>query len=61
MLVRPEDHTAVAAVHTRAFGQPNEAVLVERLRSSDAFVPSLSLVAEDDGEIVAPSKTCDGD
>jgi len=37
------DVAAVAAVHRAAFGQPNEAVLVHRLRASAH--PQVSLVA----------------
>lgn len=42
---RPEDVAAIADVVTRAFGQPDEAKLVERIRAADRFDPSLSLVA----------------
>lgn len=35
-----------------AFGRPNEAQLVERIRASDHYVRELSLVAEQDGAIV---------
>ena len=46
------DHPAVRDVHQRAFGQEDEALLVERLRNSSAFVPELSLVATLDGGVV---------
>jgi putative acetyltransferase len=53
MIVReetPKDISAVKLVHEAAFGQLAEAVLVDALRvSGDAVI---SLVAEDDGEIV---------
>jgi putative acetyltransferase len=42
---RPEDAPRVRHIHEAAFGQPIEANLVERLRSSAG---ALSLVAEDD-------------
>lgn len=51
--VRPEqaaDCAAVFAVNQRAFGQPDEAELIEALRQCAS--PLVSLVAELDGEIV---------
>ncbi len=53
ILIRPERPDDVAAVHTvnaAAFGQPEEADLVDALRLAGAA--TLSLVAERDGEIV---------
>ena len=53
--VRPEDERdapAVRAVHEAAFGQPDEAGLVDALRAADAHVPELCLVAETAGEVV---------
>lgn len=47
--IRPEqvsDYSAIAELHTLAFGQPGEARLVEKLRHSAAYIPDLSLVAE---------------
>lgn len=55
MNVRPvtaADHEAVGRILVDAFGGPAEARLVELLRSSDAYVPGLELVAEVDGEVV---------
>lgn len=53
MIIRPahpDDHPAIHAVVTAAFGQPDEADLVGRLRADgDALV---ELVAEEDGSIV---------
>lgn len=49
---RPEDFDAIHEIVQAAFGQPDEALLVRRLRSSDAYVPELALVAEIDGELV---------
>lgn len=49
---RPEDHDAIAAVVAAAFGSPVEARLVERIRASDEYRPSLALVAEHDGAVV---------
>jgi putative acetyltransferase len=49
---RPEDAEAVDKVNRLAFGQAEEAEIVVRLRDSSAFIPGLSIVAEEDGEIV---------
>lgn len=53
MVIRPagpEDHAAIRAVVTAAFGQPDEADLVDALRADgDALV---ELVAEADGAVV---------
>jgi putative acetyltransferase len=48
MIVRPEtdaDRPAILTVVEAAFGQPDEAVLVERLWASPQYRPGLSLVA----------------
>ncbi|RUT06751.1 N-acetyltransferase [Dulcicalothrix desertica PCC 7102] len=47
------DYSKIAEVITSAFGQPNEAKLVEAIRNSENYIPELSLVAEIDGNIVA--------
>lgn len=47
---RPEDYDAVHQVNEQAFGQPNEANLVDALRNSHQ--PQISLVAEVEGRIV---------
>jgi putative acetyltransferase len=57
VVVRPErdeDHAAIAAVVRGAFARhPDEvALLVERIRASDGYVPDLALVAEDESGIV---------
>ncbi len=56
MIVRPEtsrDFDDIHTVVTAAFGRENEAKLVRSLRDdSSAYVPELTLVAEDGGEIV---------
>jgi putative acetyltransferase len=44
---RPEDISAVRQINQLAFGQPDEAELVDKLRQ--ACAESLSLVAEEDG------------
>jgi putative acetyltransferase len=46
----PSDAAAVRNVHELAFGQPQEAHLVEALRA--AASPLVSLVAEVDGEVI---------
>jgi putative acetyltransferase len=54
LVIRPEragDLDAIRAVNRSAFGQDDEARLVDALRSSPAFVPELSLVAEIDGVV----------
>lgn len=48
----PADHEAVTLVLERAFGRPDEARLVRRLRDNPSFVPELSLVAESDGAVI---------
>src|SRR5690349_8990636 len=48
---RPGDAAAIRAVHLAAFGQPDEADLVDALRESGDAV--LSVVAEEHGRIVA--------
>ena len=49
---RADDTPAVATVVEAAFGEAAEARLVEAIRSSDAYIPELSLVAEVDGRAV---------
>ena len=49
---RDGDHDAIRRVNELAFEQPAEADLVDALRSSDAWLPELSLVAEEDGDLV---------
>jgi len=54
LLIRPErasDHAAVAELVTAAFAQETEAQLIAALRSDEAFIPGLSLVAEQEGSI----------
>jgi putative acetyltransferase len=55
MQIRPEteaDYDAIAKVTAAAFGQQDEARLVEAIRASEEFLPELTLVAEDDERIV---------
>jgi putative acetyltransferase len=55
LTIRPEndaDRVAVFEVNRLAFGQDNEARLVEVLRAAPDHIPELSLVAEMDGRVV---------
>jgi putative acetyltransferase len=49
---RPEDREAISSVTQAAFGKAREARMVEAIRASDGFVPELSLVAEERGNII---------
>lgn len=46
------DYPAIAEVNTLAFGQENEAKLVEEIRHSDRYISELSLIAEVEGIVV---------
>ncbi|MBW4689543.1 MAG: N-acetyltransferase [Komarekiella atlantica HA4396-MV6] len=46
------DYPAIAEVNTLAFGQENEAKLVEEIRYSDRYISELSLIAEVEGIVV---------
>jgi len=46
------DYAAIAEVNILAFGQVNEAKLVEEIRCSQGYIPELSLVAVVDNVIV---------
>lgn len=48
----PADDPAVFIVNERAFGRPDEARLVEKLRQAPDAIPELSLVAEVGGQVV---------
>jgi putative acetyltransferase len=53
--IRTEKKTDIAPIHLvnrLAFGQDDEAFLVQRIRVSPGFIPELSLVAEKDSQIV---------
>ena len=48
----PADYAAVRDVVGRAFEREEVVDLVDRIRSSENYVPELSFVAESDGKIV---------
>jgi putative acetyltransferase len=47
------DYPAIAEVNRLAFGQENEAKLVEEIRHSERYIPELSLIAEVEAAVVA--------
>ena len=47
-----DDYTRIGEIHRLAFGQPDEARLVEELRKDDRFDSALSLVAVRDADLV---------
>ncbi|MFA0962800.1 GNAT family N-acetyltransferase [Roseivirga sp. BDSF3-8] len=49
---KAEDQSFVYEVNEEAFGRKDEAGLVNALRKDQAFIPELSLVAENDGQLV---------
>lgn len=54
-MIRPEhegDAPAVRRVHRSAFGGETEPQIVDEVRESEGWIPELSLVAEEGGEIV---------
>lgn len=48
----PDDHGAIRSVVAAAFPTDAESRLVDAIRASDRFVPELSLVAVEGGEVV---------
>jgi putative acetyltransferase len=49
---KKEDIRAIHMVNRLAFGQEDEAVLVDQLRGSSGFIPELSLVAVKDSQVI---------
>lgn len=49
---KPEDYQKIYEINKIAFGTEIEARLVNNLRKTEGFIPELSLVAENDGEVV---------
>ncbi|WP_295623370.1 GNAT family N-acetyltransferase [uncultured Nitrosomonas sp.] len=55
MTIRKEtrdDYRAIQTLNEVAFGKPDEAELVSKLRLNPNYIPGLSLVAEEDGEVI---------
>jgi putative acetyltransferase len=55
MNIRPEtqeDYDAVKVLNEIAFGQPDEAELISKLRHNTHYIPELSLVAEEDNKVI---------
>ncbi|MGH2906859.1 MAG: GNAT family N-acetyltransferase [Solirubrobacterales bacterium] len=55
-IVRPEqpgDEPEIAAIHVAAFDDASEAEVVTRLRGSESWVPELSLVVQQEEQLVA--------
>jgi putative acetyltransferase len=55
MTVRPErpgDEATIYRVQLAAFGAEPEARIVEQMRVTDRFIPELSLLAEEDSDVV---------
>jgi putative acetyltransferase len=53
--IRPEtlnDYPVIKEVNDEAFGQANEGLLIEKLRSNPDFIPGLSLVAALEGKVI---------
>ncbi len=48
----PGDYEPIAVVNRRAFDQEEEGLLIEKIRGMDGFDPSLSLLAEIEGDVV---------
>lgn len=49
---KKEDFNEIKEINIYAFNRENEANLVQKLRESTAFIPELSLVAVEEGEVV---------
>ena len=49
---KAENYSSIKKVNDLAFGQPDEGILVDKLRKNPAFIKELSLVAELNGEII---------
>ena len=49
---KQEDYNAVKTLNEIAFGQPDEAELISKLRLNTRYIPELSLVAEENEKII---------
>jgi len=47
-----KDYQEVYSLNEEAFGGSDESLLIERIRASEQFIPELSLVAEEAGNII---------
>ncbi|AFZ33711.1 GCN5-related N-acetyltransferase [Stanieria cyanosphaera PCC 7437] len=55
LIIRPEttlDYESISIVNDLAFGQQNEAKLIDKIRNSDRYISELSLVAELEHKII---------
>ena len=55
MIIRTEtknDYNAIKAIHDLAFGHDVESALIERLRASKDYNQELSIVAEENGQVI---------
>ena len=55
LIIRPEesrDYLPITEVNNLAFGRNNEAILIEKIRNSNKYIPKLSLVAELDNKTI---------
>jgi putative acetyltransferase len=51
-LEQPADYENIFRIHELAFKRPDEGHLVDKIRKSDSYIPDLSYVAVQDGQIV---------
>ena len=49
---KPEDYSIIDAINDQAFKQPDEGVLIRKLRKTPGFIPELSLVALENDVLV---------
>lgn len=49
---KKQDYNKITEINNLAFGQKNEGKLIENLRKTDNFITELSLIAENDNEMI---------